>query len=304
MDHPFAQQRPEIEHLLSISRVTRPRIIDEGVHRIVTVRIGDKVGLDYYRELADAVRPVPAIFLAALDYRESGCDPRTGIGQGDRWDHRSTHVPRDKGPFSSKLQADIFYVRYDHMDSTNGLVPPTWSWAFGYYKGNAWNGFGPNMHGHIPGYCMSGTNVYDDPPVPPGRGKYKVDGGGWDPDYLDPQPGIIPIMLELARAFPDLAFAPTPVLRDTTAHPPEPKVPSGFGNTIAGVEHLQDALNKIGEAGVFQLEKPLDVDGNFGRMTRKAVRLFQAAKHLDPDGVVGEETETALDATIAAGRAI
>lgn len=294
MQHPFAQQRPEIEHLLSICRVTRPRIIEEGVDRIV------RAGLDQYRELADAVG-VPAVLLSALDLREDDCNPRSGIGQGDPWNRVSVHVPRGKGPFGSRLQANIFYVRYDHLDSLAGLDPPTWTWAFSVYKANAWNGWGPNMHGRHSGYVWSGTSVYDEQTdgVVPG-GKYVAD-GRWDPGARDEQPGTLPVMLELARVHPDLAFAPIPVTRDSAAAPPAPSMPAGFGDTVKGVEHLQEALNRLGEAGVFTLEEPLAVDGNFGRRTRTTLRLFQAARGLSPDGVLGPETEAALAGDRVAG---
>lgn len=293
VQHPFVEMRPQLEHLMSVARVTRRVPVEEGVHRIVTR------GLDVYRGLADAVRPVPALLLAALDLREDDCNPRTGIGQGDPWDHISTHVPRGQGPFSSWLAANVFYVNYDHLGSTNGLSPPdvpTWAFWAG-YKPNAWNGFGPNAHGRHSGYVFSCTNVYDEPTdgVPAG-GKYVAD-GVWSGSTLDEQPGTLPIMLELAKAYPDLAFAPLPMMTDAPV-PPAAAPPVGLGGDPGSTKDLQDALNRL-----LGLDPALMLDGNYGRRTRNAVRQFQAAHGLAVDGIAGPVTIGAVETALAAAKA-
>jgi lysozyme family protein len=295
MQHPFVSLQPELDHLLSIVQITRRAPVEEGIHRIV------KRGLDVYRELAEQVRPVPALLLAALDLREGDCNPHTGIGQGDRWDRVSTHVPRGKGPFENWLQANIYYINYDHLGSMNGLVPVDHPalWAFwAVYKPNAWNGWGPNGHGRHSGYPWSCTNVYDcqTDGVSPG-GKYVAD-GKWNPNVLDEQPGTVPVMMELAKVYPDLAFAPLPMMvtPPPIVPPPDP-VPLGVP-VLDGAETVQVALNRL-----LALDPPLLVDGNYGRMTRQAVRSFQRAHGLATDGIVGPSTVTALKAALAAAEA-
>jgi lysozyme family protein len=285
--HPFSALGPQFERLIPLARITRRAPVEEGVHRIVTR------GLDVYRELAAAVN-VPALVLAAIDLREGDCNPRTGIGQGDPWNRVSTHVPRGKGPFASWLAANKFSVAYDHLDSRGGLVPPDpYTWAFACYKENAWNGFGPNAHGRHPGYVFSCTRIYDEPTdgVPAG-GKYVAD-GGWSGTAFDRQPGTLPVMLELARAYPDLAFAPLPAMTDGPVPPPAP-LPQGLPG-IAETKKLQAALNKL-----LNLDPPLAVDGNFGRRTRNAVRSFQEATGLHVDGIVGPLTSAAIAQALAA----
>jgi lysozyme family protein len=293
MQHPFVSLQPEIDHLLSIMRITRPAPVEEGVHRIATR------GLGAYQELAAAVN-VPALTLAAIDLREGDCNPRTGIGQGDRWDRVSTHVPRGKGPFSSWLAANKFYVAYDHLDSTNGLAPPDHPalWAFwAVYKTNAWNGWGPNGHGRHSGYPWSCTNIYDERTdnTPP-YGKYVAD-GKWDPNAIDHQPGTVPVMIELAKAYPDLAFAPLPMMVTAPPIVPAPNpLPPGLPDpeTTAG---LQAALNKL-----LALDPPLLVDGNMGRLTRGAVRSFQRAHGLRVDGIPGPVTIGAIEVALATAK--
>jgi hypothetical protein len=58
------------------------------------------------------------------------------------------------------------------------------------------------------------------------------------------------------------------------------------GSTGEGVEALQKLLKDAGY--------DVEVDGNYGRGTRAAVRDFQAKEGLTVDGVVGEDTWTAL----------
>jgi peptidoglycan hydrolase-like protein with peptidoglycan-binding domain len=59
------------------------------------------------------------------------------------------------------------------------------------------------------------------------------------------------------------------------------------GDAGATVRKLQALLNAGDDAG-------LDVDGDFGPLTERAVRDFQASRHLAVDGIVGVQTWTAL----------
>jgi hypothetical protein len=64
---------------------------------------------------------------------------------------------------------------------------------------------------------------------------------------------------------------------------------------IDEVRMIQEALN-----AVLHLDPPLPVDGNYGRLTRLAVRAFQAAHGLFVDGIAGEETLPVLRTARAA----
>ena len=60
-----------------------------------------------------------------------------------------------------------------------------------------------------------------------------------------------------------------------------------------GVEDLQKRLNELRVEGT-----PIDVDGDMGPKTVKAIKAFQKANDLDADGVVGPRTKAALDAAV------
>jgi len=53
------------------------------------------------------------------------------------------------------------------------------------------------------------------------------------------------------------------------------------------VRELQRRLNKTGAH--------LSIDGDFGKLTRDAVRVFQRARGLEDDGIVGPKTQAALN---------
>lgn len=65
------------------------------------------------------------------------------------------------------------------------------------------------------------------------------------------------------------------------------------GMTGPDVVALQQRLHQLGFTD-------LNVDGEFGEVTAKAVRQFQLAKNLDPDGEVGEQTIKELNAATSA----
>jgi peptidoglycan hydrolase-like protein with peptidoglycan-binding domain len=61
---------------------------------------------------------------------------------------------------------------------------------------------------------------------------------------------------------------------------------------LAGIQWVQDSLNKVMEAGLL-------VDGSFGRHTRASVRRFQELSGISVDGQVGDATCAAIDAALA-----
>ncbi len=274
MQHPFSVLRGEYEALLGSMKITRAADVELVAHRIL-----QPSSLSRYQEVATATK-VPATLIAALDYRESDCDPKSALGQGDPWNKVSTHVPRGHGPFSSWMDAAEFYVRYDHLDE---LSVAFWSMAYVCWKAEAWNGFGPRNHGIHTGYLWAGTNHYS-------AGKYVAD-GVWKASFVDKQIGVIPLIARIGEIVPTLKIADF-ALPNVTAPATPLAAPVGVSGGVRDTRWLQIAIN-------YAFLKPRDedlllVDGSYGRRTRAAVREFQAANGLEQDGLFGPKTEAAL----------
>ena len=276
MQHPFQTLKPEYEQLLASMVVDAARmgVIDATAKRLVDL-------MEVY-EREHAATSVPAAFLAGLDEREDGADQSRAIGQGDRWNRVSVNVPRGHGPFASKYDADLFYIHYDHLDDCS----QPWSWPYACWKGEAWNGFGPrDYHGIHTGYLWAGTNHYR-------VGKYDAD-GHWNPDMVDQQLGLIPVLKRVVELRPDLAFdsaIPFAASPELAPAAPAPS-PAGVGR---GAPHdaawLQDALNKV----FLPPDSPLLIDGNYGRMTRTTVWQYERARGLAVDGIYGPQVDGQL----------
>lgn len=276
MDHPFNILRPEYEQCLATMRVQRPILVNMAAELVLKPE-----NLKRYIDVG-ASTGVPAALIGALDYRESGCNPAKALGQGDRWNAVSTHVPRGKGPFVSWQDAADFYVNYGHLNDAS----QPWTWAYVCWKGEAWNGFGPRNHGRHTGYLWACTSIYD-------GGKYIGD-GQWDPKASDQQVGIIPLMRRLVILEPSLAFDKSPELDHVGSTPVPQAIPTGVGGGVHGTAWVQDALNKA----FLPPNDPLLIDGNYGRRTREAVRAFQRFNKLVPDGLYGPATDAALVAML------
>jgi len=272
VNHPFQILLPEYVKLLSTMTVTRAADVDRTARKLI-----DSLHLPRYQAVQDA-NGVPILFTAPTDERESGANPRCGLGQGDPWAQVSTHVPKGQGPFKSWSDATIFYEHFDHVDdvSVGG-----WSWPYLCWKEEAWNGFGPRAHGIHTGYLWGGSQHYQ-------KGKYVAD-GVWDPNHVDAQLGVIPIARRMAELDPSLNLPGLPSANPGLTPLPA-QVPAGAGGvSVAGhdVAWLQAGLNKVAHAD-------LVVDGNYGRMTRTAVWAFQKRAGITADGLFGSQTEAAL----------
>jgi lysozyme family protein len=280
MKHPYAVLKSEYTGLLASMRVTQPLQIDNVARKLLRPE-----NLTRYREVA-LDTGVPAALIAALDQRESGANPRAALGQGDPWNKVSTHVPRGKGPWKSWKDAAVYYVNYDHL---NDVTADRWDWTYACWKGEAWNGFGPRNHGVRTGYLWSGTSHYV-------KGKYVKD-GVWDPNFVDRQLGIVPLMFRMVTLEPSLDFDwkvdEAAKFSQLAKQPELGAVPVGVGGEY-GTEWLQRSLN----TAFLPADERLVVDGSYGRRTREAVRAFQRKNDLEPDGLFGPKTNAALVAAI------
>jgi len=230
---------------------------------------------------------VPALWLAVINHRESGTDFSTYLGNGDPYTRVTTHVPKGRGPFRAWEDGAVDATTYDHVGRPG---PEGWTMPWFLYRCEAWNGFGPRLHGRRTGYLWAGATVYDKEPG--GGGKYVAD-GVWSPTTYDAQLGCWPLAKTLLQLAPEFARGLDPAFDiDGVAGTAEP-IGALIANDaqLTGVRWLQDALNEVQGAGLL-------VDGSYGRHTRAAVRQFQATHDLFVDGQAGDKTCAALDAAL------
>lgn len=273
MNHPFTVLQPEYEKLLSVMQVTKPALVEQIARKLLG--FGPR-----YKWVGDCTL-IPITVLATLHERESSANFNTYLGNGERLDRVTRLVPKGRGPFQPPQawgKGALDAITIDHLADNSA----PWSMPYACWKGEAWNGFGPRNHGKHTGYLWGGTSIYD-------GGKYVSD-GVWNPTFDDPQIGIIPVMLRMAALDQSLQLTgAVPMASGPSIIPAPAPVPAGVDNGLL----VQQALNKLGFG-------PLTEDGNYGRMTRAAVRAFQVEHDLTPDGLAGEKTLAAIDDSLRA----
>lgn len=101
---------------------------------------------------------------------------------------------------------------------------------------------------------------------------------------------LAPVIQNVMAMYPKIKALMTDVVPELVAAAPVAKAfapPDGFS-----VEWLQESLNKLDNAG-------LTVDGDYGEMTRAAVRKYQQATNLEADGWAGADTSASIFAKVA-----
>lgn len=268
------------------SWVAHAEILPE--HRATVTAIAQKIVTVRQRFAhVSAVTGIPIDWMGASFYRESDLNFACSPAQGDRWDRRSVNVPRGLGPYNSWDESAL--VAY-HIDGIDLVGAPNWDWPRKCYDSEIMNGFGYRDRWHIRSpYVVGGTNLQQ-------RGKYVRD-GVFDPDVMDTQIGMLPIMMEVCRLMPELG-GPQAILvpagEATPPIPPPAQTPPRSPLAEHDVLWLQRSLNKVHPA--WELKE----DGIYGKMTRNAVRSFQIEHHLEVDGIAGQQTYTAVEALLAA----
>lgn len=271
MSYSYEALCAEYEADLARMVVTREGEVDDTARRLLK-------NLGRYRQVT-ARDGVPPVYIAASFEREASSDFRDNPANGDPLDRRTTDVPQGLGPYSGPnawVDAAVDAYHLDHLDAVK-----EWTWARFCFEGEAFNGFGARMHGRRTGYLWAGTNIYD-------GGKYVAD-GVWSSSAQDRQLGIVPIAKRMAELDPSLDLSGAAVAAST----PQPVTPATSAIDLQGVWALQASLNLLGA------DPHLVVDGNYGHMTRRAVRAFQRAAGLEADGVAGVETRAAIERKIS-----
>jgi lysozyme family protein len=225
---------------------------------------------------------IPVDWMGSSFYREADLDFHCSPAQGDRWDRRSVNVPRGLGPYPDWDSSAL--VAY-HIDGIDLVGAPNWDWVRKCYESEIMNGFGYRDRWHIRSpYVVGATNLQQ-------RGKYVRD-GVFDPNVMDTQIGMLPIMMEVIRLMPALGGASAAPA--AAAVPPPAETPPRSPLAEHDVSWLQASLNKVHPAWT------LTVDDIYGKKTRNAVRSFQQEHGLAVDGIAGPETFAAVEAALAA----
>lgn len=265
-----AHIRPECEHMAE--RTAERLLHDKAVYQ----RIYEQTG-------------TPVAVLIALNERESSGSLHAYLGNGQRLTMRTTIVPKRRGPFPDNIEGFIRgALDALHIDGLDQIAKTAEGWTMprACYEHTTFNGWG---YGILSPYVFGGTTVQR-------RGKYVRD-GVYDPNVMDPQLGTLTIMEELFKLDPSLIFADT-VAKVIPAEDAPSIVP--VHDPLAGdndeIKWVQRALNALHVGG----GDPLLVDGNLGRGTRGAVRLYEQTRHLDVDrGYPGPQVVGALKKEIA-----
>ena len=279
MQHPFSVLQAEYVSLLAAMTITRQAAVDATAHRLIAY-----IDAGHYKAGCDQCE-VPQKDAAASFEREASSNFRLGPAQGDPIDRASVHVPRGIGPFGTWTAAQVKAYQIDGLDKI-GLS--NWLWARSCYEWELFNGFGYRSHGiHTP-YLWAGTNIYT-------RGKYVAD-SVWSAGAVDEQLGVIPMMFRIAQLRPDLAlpfaWATTAPASAAAVQPPQAP-PAGVHDAAT----LQADLNKLpvsAFAAGYSVDRPLTVDGSYGRETKRAVLAFQTAAGITADGLAGPQTWAAI----------
>jgi lysozyme family protein len=125
----------------------------------------------------EAVTGVPWWLIGVLHMRESNCDLRTYLGNGQSLDEVTTQVPEGRGPWSSFEDGAIDAMRYEGFDKVKD-----WSMEHALFLAETFNGPGYHNKGLPSPYIVGGSNKQK-------PGKYTED-HGFDATIMDSQLGV------------------------------------------------------------------------------------------------------------------
>lgn len=158
-------------------------------------------------QAVEAETDVPWEVVAVIAERESGADFARQLGQGDRLDHVSVHVPRGMGPYltheGDKPGADAWHrCAVDTLQNSPPFAARWRDWSPGGALAllTLYNGIGYELYHHESSpYVWGGTNVQT-------RGKYTGD-GHYDASAWDGQLGCAAMLKAMMQVDPSITFA-------------------------------------------------------------------------------------------------
>ena len=203
---------------------------------------------------------------------------------------RTSIVPKGRGPFPDTVDGFVTgcldALHLDGLDQYTRIYGK-WTIPLFCYASEVWNGWGYRARG-IPSPYVFGATTVQRP------GKFPRD-HVFVATMMDPQLGTLALVEEIFKQDPSLVFgdgvipkveSPLIVPIPVTPHPAMPNV---------NPEWVQASLNRLRSPGT-----PLLVDGNVGRATRAAVRIFEQKHRLLVDeGNPGPQVVATLKQALA-----
>ena len=216
--------RAEAERLCAKMTVTDPARIDAAAKRILKIKPALLV--------ASARTGVPWPWLGAVLERESSCRAGRHLHNGDPLTARTIHVPAGRLPAPAAPPFSFAASAFDALCVLKGLHR-VGDWSIGQqaYQAERYNGFGYRKRGLRSPYLWAGCNHQQ-------AGKYVAD-GDFDPDEIDRQPGVIPLVqrvlaLDGAGPLPSPALPAKADLEAGAAHAAAQAKRTGAGAATAG----------------------------------------------------------------------
>lgn len=174
-------------------------IDDDRANQVRAVADRIRVGRPVYERISQKTG-VPWYFIGLLHYRESDCDFRTHLHNGDTLLRRTVNVPAGRPPHGSPPfsfeESAIDALEYERFDGISD-----WSPAHIAYLAEQYNGFGYRAKGIRSPYLWGASNQQQ-------RGKYVRD-GVFDSGVWDTQLGVMPILKLLLDTEQPKSLTPT-----------------------------------------------------------------------------------------------
>ncbi|MFG1247260.1 peptidoglycan-binding protein [Xanthobacter flavus] len=271
----FEDLRPEYARRWAAMQIKpgKVRSLDAVARKIIAGKA------EYQRVEADT--GVPWAVVGVLHNRECSCDFNGVLHNGEKiiGSGRKTRlVPKGRGPFKTWHEAALDAIAIKGWDKST-----VWSIEFFLFASEVFNGMGYRAHGVPSAYLWSFSDQY-------AKGKYVAD-HEFDPDVVDQQMGVAPLMARLFVLDPSADFTKgaAPAADPVPDAPAEPvTIDPTDGLSEPEVRALQQRLRDLGYSEVGR------VDGLWGPRTVAGVSAFQATADLPITGQLDTATAAAL----------